>query len=330
MKILYAIQGTGNGHLSRARDVYPELCRHGEVDVLVSGIQADVDVPFPIKYRLRGLSFIFGTRGGVSMRATARSLRLPTLLRDIRRLPVRDYDLIVNDFEPVSAWAARLRGVRCVSLSHQWAVLHPKAPLPKEKDWKGAAILRHYAPVSRGYGFHFCAFAQNIFTPVIRNEVRALSATDDGHYTVYLPAYSDAALVAALSYFTDVRWQVFSKHNAAPFTQGNITVQPINNDAFLRSMASATGMLCGAGFEGPAEALFLGKKLLVVPMTGQYEQQCNAAALAELGVPVIPFLDDHHHDQILSWLGSDARVQVSYPDKTAEIVERVVRENTKP
>lgn len=327
MKILYAIQGTGNGHLSRARDVYPELCRHGEVDVLISGIQADLDVPFPVKYKLRGLSFIFGTRGGVSLAATARSLRLPTLLRDIRRLPVRDYNLIVNDFEPVSAWAAKLHGVPCVSLSHQWAVLHPKAPLPRKKDWKGAAVLRHYAPVSKGYGFHFRAFAPNVFTPVIRREVRALSPTDDGHYTVYLPAYADAALVAALSQFPAMRWQVFSKHNAAPFSQGNISVQPISNDAFLRSMASATGVLCGAGFEGPAEALFLAKKLLVIPMTGQYEQQCNAAALAEMGVPVVAFLDERHHEEILSWLVSGECVRVNYPDETREIVERVVREN---
>ncbi|NDC42475.1 MAG: glycosyl transferase, partial [Chitinophagia bacterium] len=46
MKILFAIQGTGNGHLSRARDVYPELLKYGETDVLISGIQADVTLPY--------------------------------------------------------------------------------------------------------------------------------------------------------------------------------------------------------------------------------------------------------------------------------------------
>jgi len=65
LKILFGIQGTGNGHLSRARDVYPELAKYGDVDVLISGIQADVDVPFPVNYRMYGMSFIFGKRGGV-------------------------------------------------------------------------------------------------------------------------------------------------------------------------------------------------------------------------------------------------------------------------
>ena len=32
MKILYAIQGTGNGHLSRAKDVFPALQNRADVD----------------------------------------------------------------------------------------------------------------------------------------------------------------------------------------------------------------------------------------------------------------------------------------------------------
>ena len=65
MKILYAIQGTGNGHLSRAMDVVPCLQLRADVDLLVSGIQGDLTLPFPVKYKLRGLSFIFGRSGGV-------------------------------------------------------------------------------------------------------------------------------------------------------------------------------------------------------------------------------------------------------------------------
>ena len=84
MKILFAIQGTGNGHLSRARDVYPELAKYGEVDVLISGIQADVSVPFPVKYKLYGMSFIFGKRGGVDIIETAKRLKLFKLIKDIR------------------------------------------------------------------------------------------------------------------------------------------------------------------------------------------------------------------------------------------------------
>ena len=57
MKILYAIQGTGNGHLSRAKDVIPALQKHADVDILISGIQADIDLSYPVKYRYKGLMF---------------------------------------------------------------------------------------------------------------------------------------------------------------------------------------------------------------------------------------------------------------------------------
>ena len=36
MKVLYAIQGTGNGHLSRAKDVIPALLKRVQVDILIS------------------------------------------------------------------------------------------------------------------------------------------------------------------------------------------------------------------------------------------------------------------------------------------------------
>ena len=62
MKILYAIQGTGNGHISRARDIIPILEKKGTLDILVSGTQADVDVGYPVKYKLKGMSFIFGKK----------------------------------------------------------------------------------------------------------------------------------------------------------------------------------------------------------------------------------------------------------------------------
>ena len=48
MKILYAIQGTGNGHLSRARDIIPALQNKGDLDILVSGTQADVDLIYHV------------------------------------------------------------------------------------------------------------------------------------------------------------------------------------------------------------------------------------------------------------------------------------------
>jgi len=324
MKILYAIQGTGNGHLSRSMDIVPSLMVHGEVDVLVSGIQGDLTLPFPVKYKLRGLSFIFGKSGGVNLWKTTAKTNVRKLVKEIKSIPIDEYDLIINDFEPVSAWACYFKNKPCISLSHQAAVLAPGAAKPDTEDMVGKLILNNYAPTTAQYGFHFTANGNNIFTPVIRRQVREQKVTDEGHYTVYLPAYDDARLLKRLSEYPDVKWDVFSKHNKKTLHAYNIIIQPIDSEAFTRSMAASSGVLCGAGFETPAEALYLGKKLLVIPMKNQYEQHLNAATLKAIGVPVVKSLKKKHQDSISQWLQDDERVKVDYPDMTQQIVDMVV------
>jgi uncharacterized protein (TIGR00661 family) len=324
MKILYAIQGTGNGHLSRARDIIPILKENHEVDLLISGTQADVELPYDIKYRFKGLGFIFGSNGGIDLIATYKKNHIKTLLSEINSLPVRDYDLVVNDFEPVSAWASRIHNVKCISVSHQAAVLNKKAPQPREIDIIGKAILKNYAPSNAKYGFHFAAYNDNIFTPVIRSQIRKQIVKKLGHYTVYLPAYDDKRLLKVLKLIPDMQWQVFSKHSKKLMGEKNVTIQPIDNDAFVASMASCEGVLCGAGFETPAEALFMKKKLMVIPMKGQYEQQCNAAALKKMGVPVLKSLKPENISKIDAWIKEGDVIEVDYPDFTEEIINRLI------
>ncbi|NOU45719.1 MAG: glycosyl transferase [Bacteroidales bacterium] len=328
MKILYAIQGTGNGHLSRARDIIPLLQKNHSVDILISGSQSDIELPFPVRYRLKGLGFVFGKNGGVDILETYRKNHVKSFFSEINSLPVFDYDLILNDFEPVSAWACKLFDVKCISLSHQSAVLNKNVPQPKKIDLLGKTILKNYAPSTSQYGFHFKAYDNNIFTPVIRKELRDQKIENSGHYTVYLPAYDNKRIVKVLQQCEDTHWQVFSKHNKTAITEGNIIIQPINNDTFIKSMATSEGVLCGAGFETPAEALFMNKKLMVIPMKGQFEQQCNAIALKEIGVPVLKSLKEKHVDKLKSWIAIGTTIEVNYPDNTEEIIETLLTRHT--
>lgn len=326
MKILYAIQGTGNGHLCRAMDVIPCLQQLGEVDVLISGIQADIELPFPIKYRYHGLSFIFGKSGGVDIWKTFMSSTIRKFIQEINTVPVEKYDLIINDFEPITAWACHTKDIPCVGLSHQIGALHPNSPKPEDTDLVGKFIMKNYAPVTCAYGFHFEEYHSSIFKPVIRQSIRDITPTNAGHYTVYLPSYDDARLLKHLSKFSEIRWDVFSKHNSRAFSYKNIKINPICSDSFVKSMATSEGVLCGAGFETPAEALFLGKKLLVIPMKNQYEQHLNAASLENMGVPVIKSLKRKYEYNIELWLNDQNPIQVDYPNNTMAIMERIVKD----
>lgn len=327
MKVLYAIQGTGNGHLSRARDIIPELLRQGvKLDILVSGTQADICLPYAVKYRFGGMSFIFGKQGGVDLWATYRRANTLRFQSEVVRLPVLDYDLVLSDFEPVSAWACRLRGKPCIGLSHQAAVLAPGAPRPERKDPVGQLILKRYAPTTKQYGFHFQAYAPGIYTPVIRQGIRQAGVSDRGHYTVYLPAYSDARIIGVLSQVPGVRWEVFSKHSSHAYAIDRISVRPIADAAFLQSIASSRGVLSAAGFETPSESLYLGKKLCVVPMKNQYEQQCNAAALRQMGVPVLEALNEAAVTPLKEWVESPTRTGVTFPDVAGPLIAHILEE----
>ena len=327
MKILYAIQGTGNGHLSRANDIIPLLKNKAEVDLLISGTQADLSLPYQVKYRLKGMSFIFGKKGGVNLLDTYRKMDSRNFWNEVKTLPITDYDLVINDFEPVSAWAAKLNNIKCIGLSHQSAVMSIDSPKPKKKDWKGVQILKHYAPTLQSYGFHFERYNETTFTPVIRDYVRQCKISNEGHYTVYLPSYSDQKLIKKLSKFPDIKWEVFSKHSTTNYKNNNVHIKKINNEKFVKSMATCKGILCGAGFETPAEALFLGKKLLVIPMKNQYEQHCNAAALKKMGVPVLKNLKTKRLDKIKKWLETDQVIPVNYPNLTENLIDKILIEH---
>jgi len=323
MKILYALQATGNGHISRANEILPLLETMAQVDVLLSGTQADVGLNHHIKYRKKGLSFVFGKKGGIDFIKTFRQMKTKRFLQEMRSIPVENYDFVINDFEPLSAWACKTKHVTCIALSHQFAVIGKQAPVPKKYDPMAWLLLRYYAPCSMGIGFHFKAYDDSTFTPVIRTEIRNAYIRNLGHYTVYLPAYSDKKIIKVLSQHKGIQWQVFSKHSKKTYSEGNCWIRPINNHDFISSCSSSEGILCGAGFETPAEALYMNKKLLVIPMKSQYEQHCNAAALKEMGVPVIKKLSVKQKDKIAHWLAEDARVTVTYPDKTLQAIRSI-------
>jgi uncharacterized protein (TIGR00661 family) len=325
VKILYAIQGTGNGHLTRAEDVIPILKEYGALDIFVSGAQADVKLSYPVKYKSKGLSFFFGRSGGIDFLKTFKQNSSKEVYREMKRFPVDKYDLVINDFEPITAWACRKREVPCVGLSHQSALLSNKVPSPKKIDPVGEWVLHHYAPVDQYVSFHFERYDKNIFTPVIRSTIREAKVDTKEHYTVYLPSYDDKKLVPLLSKISNVKWHIFSKHARKAYHVGKLSVYPVNKDEFAASMTSCKGVLCGAGFETPAEALYLGKKLMVVPMKSQLEQYYNAAALKQMGVPVVKKMKKKNLESIVEWIESPSIVSVNYQNITAHAVARAVK-----
>jgi len=174
------------------------------------------------------------------------------------------------------------------------------------------------------YGFHFKKYNDKVYTPIIRSDIRLLKRTEKDHYTVYLPAYSDENIIAVLSKIKGVKWKVFSKETQIYYQKKNVYIKPINSKKFEKSLASCTGILCGAGFETPAEAIYLKKKLMVIPMKNQYEQHFNAKALEVLGIPVLKSLKKKHIPQIENWIEGNTKIELQFPNETQQIIDTIL------
>lgn len=322
MKIFYAVQATGNGHISRAIQLTPYLQQLGEVDIFLSGANATLEMQLPIKYRSNGLSLFYSTCGGLDYKQMWKHNSMVRAMREAKHLPVNKYDIIINDFDFITAQACRIQKKTSVQFGHQASFMSERTPRPAQKSFFGEAILRRYAPATHYIGLHFQPYDDFIFPPVIKDVFLNANPTDKGHITVYLPAYERHCIEPHFHSHPNLHFHWFLKGITSTFTEGNITFYPVSNELFNESLINCHGIITGGGFETPAEALYLGKKLMCIPIRGQYEQLCNVAALRQMGVTVLDDADtDHFAEDITNWLQSGGSVIPQAANKVSDTLE---------
>lgn len=302
MKILYAVQATGNGHISRAIEILPFLQKYGEIDIFLSGNNASLQTNLPIKYRSKGVSLFYSKKGKLDYQKTLKQINPTRIYRDARQLPLKNYDLVLNDFEYICHTACKMADVKMVHFGHQASFASKNTPRPKKKDPLGEWVLKKYCKGDINVGFHFDAYEPWILPPVIKEELWNSVPQNKNHFTVYLPHYSDEVLEKVLRKEKKSTFHVFSKTVQSTKIDKNIIWQPIGNELFNQSLLNCSGIITGAGFETPAESMFLGKKLMVLPIKGQYEQKCNAEAMKPFGTTVVKEIDEKFHQKFEKWV----------------------------
>ncbi len=301
MKIFYAVQATGNGHISRAQQLYPYLKEFGEVDFFLSGNNSNLNHSIPIKYRSKGCSLHYGKCGGLNYADVLKNIKPFMMFKDANALPLEKYDVIINDFDFVTALACKLKKLPSVQLGHQASFQSDATPRPEKKSIVGESILKHYARATNYIGFHFQTYDSFIVPPVIKEEFIRAERKNLGHITVYLPSFQKHCLQSTFAKLKHIQFQWFLEGTESIRIEENITYFPINQDLFNKSLINSHGLITGGGFETPSEALFLEKKLISIPIKNHYEQQCNAAALNKMGVKVLEDVGDDFNEIIETW-----------------------------
>lgn len=316
MKILYGIQSTGNGHISRSAKIVNKLVRRGHlVDILFSGKNSQLAFPFPIKYNFSGLTFFYDGNGKINYWKTWTELKLFQFLKDIR-LNLNDYDLIISDFEPITSWAAYLQNKTCIGISNQCSYLSKNTPRPEKKDFIGETILKWMAPVSNPIGLHFEKYDSFIYSPIIKESLIKSEIVDKGHYTVYLPTFDIEHLLSELYRIKSTRFEIFTNVKK-PHWIGKCHVMPIKRENFDESLRTCHGVITSGGFQTSVESLYLGKKLMVIPTVGQYEQLCNAESLRKMGSWV------GNLKNVPQFIECGKVVKVDWEDSSEEIIKKL-------
>jgi uncharacterized protein (TIGR00661 family) len=317
MKILYGVQGTGNGHITRARAMAAEMHAAGfKVDFVFSGRPPEdyFDMAVFGDYRtFQGLSF-FARNGQLDLYSTCKNAHFFMLYRDIRALDTRGYDLVITDFEPIVAWAAKRQGVPCIGFGHQYAF---KYDIPRyKKNIIAQWIMSNFAPAGTQLGAHWHHFGYPILPPLIHaQEMKNIS--DPDQVLVYLPFENSEAVLDWLDGVPNYHFRFHCK-DIEPGIYGNVEVFPFGRELFQKNLSECESVLCNAGFELNSEALQLGRRILAKPLKGQIEQYSNAIALDLLGIAKT---SDVLNSQIIQdWLETSRVVQISYPNVARAVV----------
>ncbi len=313
MNILYGVQGTGNGHITRAIAITEAMNNLGgnpvSIDLLISGRPAE---PVPVNVRRvlwrDGLSFVTSA-GKVKFLQTASSNNLPQMIRDVIGLDVKHYDLVITDFEPTVSWAARLRGIPTIGIGHQYAFRYD-IPM-RGNNLFNRTLLRHFAPANRSVGLHWHHFDYPILPPIVDIDV------DDDRYVVhnkvvvYLPFEDAQQVTNLLSKCGDYDFYIYHP-NVRNEDRGHLHIRRTSRETFKADLLSCNAVICNTGFELISECLALGVKVFTKPLAGQVEQRSNGAALSVLDYATVS--DNLFLPSIERWLKSSQAVQVSYPN----------------
>lgn len=283
MKILYGVQGTGNGHVTRARCLALEFQRLNiEVDYVFSGRDKkryfDMEVFGDAQY-FHGLSF--ATKNNkIDHIGTVFQSRPVRFLQELKQLNIQGYDLIISDFEPITAWRSRFSSVPALGVGHQYSFLSA-APWPKY-DLIGRTVLKYFAPVKQHLGMHWHHFDGPVLPPMIDVALKR-NTHHEKFVLVYLPFDESEEAIRILEQLPDVKFVFYSPQHQSRDNHKNIVLKPLSKKEFRDDLQTCSWLVSSCGFGLVSEALHLGIPILTIPVKGQGEQIANAIALKKLG-----------------------------------------------
>lgn len=307
MRVIFIIQGEGRGHLTQALALRQTLADAGhEVVGVLVGTAEGREIPAfftehistPIQSFLSPNLMYDTHKGSVKIAKTVgthllRTGRYTASLRAIAATVQRvKPDLIVNFYEVLGGLYNRMYrpGVPMVCVAHQYLLLHPHFPFPKNSYLDRQIVKLNTRLTALGAARmlalsfrHFSEEASDtlaVVPPLLRRDIKNLTPITGDYALVYLTHHSLSGQVAAWHHeHPELPLHCFWDKSDAPEElkiDETLTFHQINGVKYLRMMESCRALVTTAGFESVCEAMYLGKPVLMVPVPKHFEQACNA------------------------------------------------------
>lgn len=329
LKILYGIQCTGNGHLTRSKEIIKYLKDNFSnqietIDVCLSGNFSQVNVDeLNVKFKYEGLGFNLDN-GKISLIDTLMELELIDFFKSVIDIDLSGYDIIISDFEPIICWAGILRRKKVLGIGNHYKFLSNKKFIKNLSPnyFSNKVMAKLISPVSEYIAFNYIKEDENTYFPIIRDTLKKVKLKEDNFYLVYLSSFSLEEQIDFFSFFPNESFYIFHNKAETSYDVGNIKVRPIDKLAFTEKMLRCKGVITHTGFQTTAECLYLGKKLMVLPIKNQIEQTYNTKILNSIGVISSDKLD---LVKISEFLSNDWFVKLNYIDEMEEICCRILK-----
>jgi uncharacterized protein (TIGR00661 family) len=302
-RIIYGVAGEGFGHSSRSHLIGQRLIDAGHNVMFVGSAKSLVYLKQYFGERVReifGLSFAY-QNGRIDKSETLKRnlLNLPEGNRQNDELFKKYFEpfepeLVISDFEPFSAWWAWRNRVPFISIDHEHVLTLCELE-HQDKDWFSrltASVVTkcHYVGAVAYIVINFFKTPLRIDSailapPIVRPVVGALEANVGEHILLYsTTGKGEEQLREVLGKFGDQKFYIYGFDKSEE--SGNCVFKKRSTEGFLADLAGARGVVASAGFSLISECLHLKKRMLLLPVAGQYEQIINSHYIEKLGLGI--------------------------------------------
>jgi uncharacterized protein (TIGR00661 family) len=316
-RFIFLVQGEGRGHMTQAIGLYQILKNEGHeivhifigtskrrkvplyfteaFDIDVEPLDSPNFISDPENKSIRLLNSVFYNLQFLNLYRKS-IVRIHQVVKKTRA------DGIVNFYDFLGGFYNFFYGnpIKFFAIGHQFLTDHPDFPFaggrPLDKTLflinnyvnslgaykKIALSFRPYAPEKIG--------KMVVTPPILRREIFDHPPSEENFLLGYMvnDGYSKEIIRWHLKY-PEIPIHCFWDKKDEPGIKkidNTLFFHQLDGTKFLDYMARCKGLMTTAGFESVCEAMLLGKPVLMVPVSGQYEQACNAidASLAGAGI----------------------------------------------